>query len=157
MTFARKLIIDSPTKLKPMSGEDLQAARRLSAERFTAIAMAELPAGWTYKLRKSLSGRCFVNYRYISAPKPVTRKALYIWLHECAHAHGINRTNMRRTPAHVIEMRAEKWAHAKMREHGVPVPKEMTQRAQGYVRRKIKQVAQRRGSTPKRRRLPSAR
>jgi hypothetical protein len=116
---------------------DLQAARKAAAERFYAIGMACLPEGWTYTFRKALSGRAFLELKRIEAPKPVTRKALYIWLHECAHAHlhvGSRKTR------HVEEMEAEKWAHEKMREHGVPVPKAMTKRAKRYVAHKIKQA-----------------
>lgn len=116
---------------------DLQKARREAAERFYAIGMSCLPAGWTFAFRKSLSGRAFLTRRHIDAPRPVTRKALYIWLHECAHAHL---HVARRPKAHVRELEAEQWAHAKMREHGVPVPRSMTERAKGYVARKITQA-----------------
>ena len=73
----------------------------------------------------------------IDAPRPVTRKALYIFLHECAHAH----LHVDRKPkAHVREMEAEMWAHARMREHGIAVPRAMTARAKRYVARKIVQA-----------------
>jgi hypothetical protein len=130
----------------PLPPADLQAARREAAERFYAIGMANLPAGWTFKFRKSLSGRCFTVRKHIEAPKPVTRRALYIWLHECAHAH-LHSQKPHAKPRHVEEMEAEQWAHAKMREHGVPVPKEMTHRAKDYVHRKISQ-ALRHGAKP---------
>lgn len=116
---------------------DLVAARKAAAERFYAIGMAHLPEGWTYAFRKSLSGRAFWDRKHIDAPKPVTRKALYIWLHECAHAH-LHLNN--RKKRHVEEMEAEKWAHTKMREAGVPVPRSMTKRAKRYVARKIEQA-----------------
>jgi hypothetical protein len=115
----------------------LVAARKAAAERFYTIGMAHLPEGWTYKFRKALSGRAFLDSKRIEAAKPVTRKALYIWLHECAHAHLHVGS---RKPRHVEEMEAEKWAHEKMREHGVPVPKAMTKRAKRYVARKIEQA-----------------
>jgi len=38
---------------------------------------------------------------------------------------------------HVKEMQAEQWAHEKMRENGVPVPRSQTKRAKAYVTRKI--------------------
>ena len=105
--------------------------------------MAHLPEGWTFKFRKSLSGRCFLKEYRVEAPKPVTRKALYIWLHECAHAH----LHLKRGLRHVEEMEAEQWAHARMREAGVPVPRAMTNRAKRYVARKIEQATARGAKT----------
>jgi hypothetical protein len=115
---------------------ELRAARKAAAERLMAIAMAELPPGWTYSFRKSLTGCCHARRKHIAAPKPVTRKSLYIWLHECAHAHEPE-DYFYKVPQYVAEMRAEKWAHAKMREHGVPVPRAMTVRAKFNVAHKI--------------------
>jgi len=124
---------------------DLQQARREAAERYHAIGMSYLPEGWTFAFRKSLSGRCFTARQHIEAPKPVTRKALYIWLHECAHAHLHSRTagGNRKKPAHVQEYEAEMWAHAQMRQSGVAVPEAMTTRAKVYVARKIRQAVMR--------------
>jgi hypothetical protein len=121
------------------TGAELQAARKAAAERFHAIAMQYVPEGYTIKHRKSLSGRHYGKSKRIEAPRPVTRRSLYIFLHECAHAHlhsGIGR----RPKAHVREMEAEKWAHEKMREHGIAVPRDMTTRAKQYVARKINQA-----------------
>jgi hypothetical protein len=123
------------------SPEELQAARVAAAERFYAIGMSYLPEGWTHAFRKSLSGLCWWDRKHIDGPRPVTRKSLYIWLHECAHAHLHSTKELRRGKAkHVMEHEAEVWAHAKMREHGIPVPRAMTTRAKEYVARKIKQA-----------------
>lgn len=130
--------------MQRMTGEQLQEARRAAAERFTAIAMQYVPEGYTVEYRKSLSGRHFGTSKRIQAPRPVTRKSLYIFLHECAHAQ-LGHAHNGRTPRHVEEMQAEKWAHEKMRENGVAVPRSMTVRAKQYVARKIRQ-AKRRGA-----------
>jgi hypothetical protein len=37
-------------------------------------------------------------------------------------------------------MEAERWAHEKMREHGIAAPRDMTRRAKSYVARKIEQA-----------------
>jgi hypothetical protein len=103
--------------------------------RFMAIAMSALPAGWSYSFRRGLSGCCRMQLKLIEAPKPGTRKALYIWLHECAHAV---RHHNNRKPPEVEEYEAEQWAHAKMRAHGVPVPRAMTQRAKRHVAHEIR-------------------
>ena len=101
-----------------LSGEELQAARRRAAERFTAIALSYVPEGWAVKYRTSLSGRCWYDRKLIDGPKPVTRKSLYIFLHECAHAHlhaplyFQSKSAYRRKPKHVIELEAEQWAHS---------------------------------------------
>jgi predicted SprT family Zn-dependent metalloprotease len=122
------------TMLKPV---DLQQARREAAERFLAIGMSYLPAGWTFAYRKALTGVCYIEKKHIVAPKPVTRKALYIFLHECAHAH-LHTTG--RKKRHLEETEAEQWAHAKMRESGVPVPRSMTVRAKRHIRNAIRKA-----------------
>ncbi len=124
------------------TGAELQAARKAAAERFMAIAMMYAPAGYTIKYRRSLSGLHRGVSTVIEAPRPVTRKALYIFLHECAHAH-LGHAHNGKAPRHVEEMEAEKWAHEKMRENGIPVPRQMTKRAKDYVARKIKQATAR--------------
>lgn len=118
---------------------DLQQVRRDAAARFYAIGMSYLPADHTYKFRKRLSGCHWPDRKHIEAPKPVTRRALYIWLHECAHAILGHRRGGKK-PSHVIELEAEQWAHATMRKHGVPVPRSSTINAKAYVARKIRQA-----------------
>jgi hypothetical protein len=128
--------------MKLLTGAELQAARKAAAERFEAIASKYIPKGYTIEYRKSLSGMHYGQSRKISAPRPVTRKSLYIFLHECAHAH-LGHANKGKVPRHVKEMEAEQWAHEKMRENGVAVPRAMTKRAKAYVERKIKQAVRR--------------
>jgi hypothetical protein len=72
---------------------------------------------------------CFLAEKKIQAPRPVTRKALYIFPHECAHAR-LHREHM--------EMEAERWAHERMREHGIAVPRRQTQGAKWNVARQIR-------------------
>ena len=71
--------------------------------------------------------------RVIKAPKPVTRRALYIFLHECAHHILGHIGSPRRKPRLVEEMEeemeAEQWAHATMRAEGLSVPRSMTKQA----------------------------
>jgi hypothetical protein len=76
------------------------------------------------------------------APRPFTRKALYIFLHECAHF--VLHVNTRE-PKHVRELEAEKWAHQRMRDAGIAVPRSMTTRAKHHVPHKVLQ-AMRRGA-----------
>lgn len=110
---------------------------------YETIAMRYLPHGYRVEYRKSLSGRHYGVRKLIKAPKPVTADALYIFLHECAHAY-LHTGSGKNTRPHVREFEAEMWAHAKMEENGIPVPEKMTTGAKRYVARKIVQ-AERRG------------
>jgi hypothetical protein len=122
--------------------ELLQEARKAAAERFMSIGHSYVPEGWTVEYRKSLTGSAFYTRKHLAAPAPKTRKSLYIFLHECAHAH-LHVNAGREKKKHVREFEAEKWAHEKMREHGIPVPRAMTKRAKQYVARKIRQAGKR--------------
>lgn len=118
----------------------LKEGHRKMAERCMAIALMHTPPDVTIKYRKSLTGRAYFKERVLAAPRPVTRKSLYIYLHECAHFHL--HANSRK-PRHVEEYEAEQWAHQKMREAGIAVPRSMTKRAKEYVVRKIDQALKR--------------
>jgi hypothetical protein len=113
---------------------------------YEAIAKRYLPKSYKVKYHKSLSGIHYGgNRNLIQAPRPVTVKSLYVFLHECAHAYLHTGSGTNAAPVHVQEMEAEQWAHAKMAEHGIAVPPETTERARKYVARKIVQ-AERRGA-----------
>ena len=71
----------------------------------------------------------------------MTRKSLYVYLHECAHFHLDHGSS--RKPSHLKEYEAEQWAHDRMREAGIPVPREMTNGARSYVAFKIRQAQER--------------
>ena len=124
------------------SREVMRRAKEEARDRCIDVAMAETPAAIRYVVpRRSLTGRAYEDH--IEAPRPFTRKALYVYLHEVAHValghfHG-------RRPRHLEEYEAEQWAHKRMRAHGIPVPCAMTQRAKRYVAWKIDQ-AKRRGA-----------
>lgn len=103
--------------------------------------MDHLPGGWTYSYRASLSGVYIRERKHIEAPKPVTRRALQVWLHECAHAHNIGKGEKRQ----VEEMMAEQWSYAPMREAGVPVPRKSTNNGKRHIANRI-DMAVRRGA-----------
>lgn len=122
----------------------MQQGRLEMTERCYRCALENTPG--TVKavfIRGSLSGRAYLVTGFLHAPRPKTRKALYIFLHECAHfaLHHVGRAK----PVHLIEYEAETWAHERMRAYGIPVPRKMTQRAKQYVARKIEK-ARRRGA-----------
>lgn len=118
----------------------LRAYRQAMAKRCMAVATKHTPANVTVVYRKSLSGwACFAK-RQMHTPRPVTRKALYIYLHECAHFHLHSNS---KKPTHVQEYEAEVWAHETMRSSGIAVPRSMTRRAKAYVAYKIRQAVAR--------------
>jgi hypothetical protein len=86
----------------------------------------------------------FAGGYLLQAPYPNTLKRLYIFLHECAHAH-LDHGHNGNTPRHVEELEAEMWAHDKMKGHGLEIPPEITAKARDYVAQKIVQ-AERRGA-----------
>lgn len=90
------------------------------------------------QLRKNLTGKAYKNGT-LCAPRPVTRKALYVYLHECAH-FALNHGSGDRKPSYIREMEAEKWAQARMREARIPIPEPMLRGARAYVRRKMARV-----------------
>jgi hypothetical protein len=111
---------------------------------YEGIAKRYLPRGYAVEYRKSLSGTHYGHRNLIQAPRPVTAKALYVFLHECAHAY-LHTGSGAKGVRHVQEMEACQWAMAKMHEHDIPVPPELITREKQYVARKIVQ-AERRGA-----------
>lgn len=107
--------------------------------------------------RNNLSGSATSADGTLQAPRPKTRKALYVYLHECAHfvlhnpVHAIinseGRKRKRRSweyepghPKYIWEYQAEMWAHEAMRKYGVTVSKEITAEAKAYVRRRLNEA-----------------
>jgi hypothetical protein len=148
----RPVPVDAPTKpVKPKAKAkkaeattDALAGGNAFAIDYESIAKRQLPHGYQVESRKRLSGMHYGDRKLIKAPRPVTAKSLYIFLHECAHAY-LHTGSGKGAPRHVKEMEAEQWAHAKMEQHGIAVPPEMTERARRYIARKIVQ-AERRGA-----------
>jgi hypothetical protein len=152
--------------MKPYA-EMLKAGKERMRQRCIQAALANTPAAVrVVRIRKTLSGRAY-SAAEIAVPRPVTRRALHIFLHECAHvalghvkaaqfaptlphggpgpAQAATESRIRRKPRHVEEYEAEQWAFARMRESGIPIPRKSLRRAKSYVAYKIRQ-ARRRGA-----------
>src|SRR5262249_49089806 len=130
--------------MNPEELDRLAAGRERMKKRCYECALANTPdTVRAIKIRRNLSGRAHHSSGLMEAPIPKTRKALYLFLHECAHFALHHRG--RNKPIHVREHEAEQWAHQKMREAGIPVPRTMTARAKKYVAMKIGR-AERRGA-----------
>ncbi|KKW20980.1 MAG: hypothetical protein UY62_C0036G0002 [Parcubacteria group bacterium GW2011_GWF2_50_9] len=148
--------------MKPYA-ETLKAGKERMRQLCVQAALTSTPATVrVVRIRRTLSGRAYGSGE-IAAPRPVTRRALAIFLHECAHvalghvfaptlphggtgpAQAASEPRIRRKPRHVEEYEAEQWAFARMRESGIPIPRKSLRRAKSYVAYKIRQ-AQRRGA-----------
>lgn len=128
--------------------EKLKAGKERIRQVCIQTALANTPASvQVVHIRKVLSGRAYSDTK-IAAPKPVTRRALHIFLHECAHivlGHIGTQIIPRhsRKPRHVEEFEAEQWAFDRMREAGISVPRKSLKRAKSYVAFKIRQALRR--------------
>ncbi len=115
------------TRLSPQA---LQQARKEAAVRYLAIAMRHTPSDVQVEFRKRLTGCAWARSRRIAAPRPTTRRALHVYLHEVAH---VVLEHFHDRPVHVQEYEAEQWAFAVMRAEGVAVPRASLLRAKAYV------------------------
>ena len=80
VSFAAPAAISSAPRRAQPAGRSARSARHIAGiEPFVAVAMKSVPEGWTVEYRKSLSGRCNLTRKITYVPRPVTRKALYIF------------------------------------------------------------------------------
>lgn len=148
----------SGLQFDPAKAREGRAAMR---RRCMAVALAETPDSILYvRIRRDLTGHAVrvsrvarrvhgtvavgertiypVEGYMIAAPRPVTRRSLYIYLHEIGHVvlGHCDRGAHRRLRAWQRERQAERFAHERMRAHGIAVPRKETRRAKAYVARK---------------------
>jgi hypothetical protein len=122
------------TRLQP---EALQQARRAAAVRYAAIAAKYTPEDVEVGFRSRLTGCAWARSRRISVPRPVTRRALHVYLHEVAH---VVLRHFHDKPVYLQEYEAEAWAFAVMEAEGVAIPWQSRLRAQAYVAQKVMQA-----------------
>ena len=99
-------------------------------------------AGYSIEYAKGLSGKVCPQTRRCFIPHILTRKSLYVACHQLSHVLG-NVYMKGKSKRDLIEFRAEKFAHKKMKELGISVPREMTERAAKLLGRKIRRVKKR--------------
>jgi hypothetical protein len=116
--------------------------------RCIAVALAETPPEvLVVRPRRTLTGSAWaipglrvgeLLAHGIAAPRPFTRRGLYVYLHEVAHVvlRHCDPTVRVRLASSEREEQAEKWAQQAMRRHGLAVPKKELRRAKAYVARK---------------------
>ncbi|MEI6915753.1 MAG: hypothetical protein WCL39_11520 [Armatimonadota bacterium] len=125
--------------------EELDRTTGDIARRCLACALGNVPENAVIiSWRKTLTGRALHKGSLLAleSPMPKTRRALYIFLHECAHLSLHCKSSK---PKHRREYEAEMFAHQKMAEAGIPVPEKTMDGARRYVAWKIHQ-AMRRGA-----------
>ena len=125
--------------------EVARQGRAAMKERCIAAAQAETHHSITeIRYRSSLTGRAWRNGEeyIIVVPRPHTRRALQIYLHEVAHVilgHCDSGRRVKALRAWQRERAAEDWSFAAMRRHGIAVPRKAQQRAKRYVEYKKEQ------------------
>jgi len=104
---------------------------------------AEIKAkGYSIEYTKGLTGKVYPAAKRCFIPYILTRKSLYVACHQLSHVLG-NVYIKGKSKRDLIEFRAEKFAHKKMKELGFSVPREMTERATKLIGRKIRRVKKR--------------
>jgi hypothetical protein len=109
-----------------------------SKEQLFACALANTPACVRLiRIREDLSGTTYPapkssKYGILEAPRPVTRRALQVFLHECAH-YDLHSGSGWSKPHYLKEYEAEVWSFARMREAGIAVPRQALKAAQHAV------------------------
>lgn len=127
------------TRLSP---EALQLARKAVAARCLDIAARHTPDDVAIAYRRRLTGCAWARSRRIAAPRPVTRRALHVYLHEVAH---VVLEHFHDRPVHVQEYEAEQWAFAVMETEGMAIPRASLWRARAYVAQEIMREIDRSG------------
>ena len=120
----------------------LQEGKQKTAMRCLEVARAYLPKSYTIKYRKSLTGRANVVTKKIEAPKPITKKALLVWLHECGHIH-YQHNRQTGDPRFVQEYLAETYALTIMKAEGIKVTRKMINESKIYISWRINQAIER--------------
>lgn len=100
-----------------------------------------LPPPRTVRARAACAGHV------VHAPRPFTRKALQIYLHECAHV-ALGHCDHNRLKRYEREFQAEQQSFAWMREAGIPVPRASVRRAKFYVASTVNSARRRRNAKP---------
>jgi hypothetical protein len=118
-------------------------------ERCIKVALENTPSNVRcVRIRKDLSGLAETSgpdAGLLCAPRPITRRALYVYLHECAHfvLHAGDKHGER--PRYVEEYEAEQWAHKAMRVAGIPVPRAETRQAKENISYLLRRVKRKKG------------
>ena len=127
----------SKPETRRISGAEIQA--RIEANRLKRLNIAEAmkaEAGVTEHRvwDESRGGLAWIDHGMIQSPEGRKITQLYIVAHECGHIflHSIG-TPGYRLPSHVKELEAESYAHQCFIEHGMRMPKRISDWGRTYV------------------------
>lgn len=120
----------------------LRKGKKEMAKRCELIAaeMADEAGVLFEEYTNGLYGRAYPEAKIIRAPRPTTRRRLYIWAHECAH---VALEHYKGLPVHRQEYEARRWAIAALRRYGIAVPRKSLLNAKRYVATKIQRALKR--------------
>jgi hypothetical protein len=83
--------------------------------------------------REDLSGLAYIGTGRILSPEGRKIVQLYTLAHECGHIFLHNSGDGYRLPGHVKELEAESYAHQAFREHGMALPRRLSDWGRCYV------------------------
>ncbi|MCU0732900.1 MAG: hypothetical protein MUE84_15115 [Hyphomonas sp.] len=121
---------------KPSKGEEIKA--RIAANREKRLRIAEAmkqEAGVTgHEINtENFAGLAFIGTGRIKSPEGRNIRQLYTVAHECGHIFLHNELPGLKLPAHLMEMEAESYAHQAFREHGMTLPRWLSDWGRTYV------------------------
>src|SRR5262245_30339312 len=76
------------------------------------------------------------DFGVLEAPRPITRRGLYVYLHECAH-FALHTDAEQKSSTHLREYEAERFAIGAMKRAGIRIPPEEVWLARQNVARAI--------------------
>ena len=119
-------------------------------ERCIKVALENTPSNVRcVRIRKDLGGLAETSgpdAGLLCAPRPITRRALYVYLHECAHFVLHTGEKHGELPRYAEEYEAEQWAHKVMRAAGIPVPRAETRQAKENIAYLLRRVKRKKGA-----------
>lgn len=124
--------------VSPAARKGDQIRARIEANRIKRLSIAESmkeEAGVTgHEInREDFAGLAYIGTGKILSPEGQNMRQLYTVAHECGHIFLHNDPPGQFLPAHVMEMEAESYAHQAFREHGMELPRVLSQWGRLYV------------------------
>lgn len=131
-------IFASQKRVSPASRKGDEIRARIEANRIKRLSIAEAmkeEAGVTgHEInREDFAGLAYIGTGKILSPEGQNMRQLYTVAHECGHIFLHNAPPGQLLPTHVMEMEAESYAHQAFREHGMELPRVLSQWGRLYV------------------------
>lgn len=125
-----------PPSPAPRKGDQIRA--RIEANRLKRLAIAEAmkqEAGVTgHEINgENFGGLAYIGTGKILSPEGQNMRQLYTVAHECGHIFLHNAPPGISLASHVMELEAESYAHQAFREHGMELPRFLSQWGRSYV------------------------